>query len=87
MVTDVGIYDAVVLIWNVNDISSTSFSWEPYLQSTSITAVSVGTHNSVLTVPGDATLNETKVRCVASGLLEDDSPYWMTSTTILYIQG
>ena len=86
MVTDVDSSDVVLVVWNVNDVSSSSSSWEPYLQSTSITAVGIGSHNSVLTLPGDATLNETKVKCIASGSVNNNE-YWMTSTAILYIQG
>ncbi len=86
MVTDVDDYDAVSVVLNVNNITSLLSSWDPYLQSTGITAVSIGSHKITLTVPGNAALNETKVKCIASGIVNNNG-YWMASTAILYIQG
>ena len=84
--TNVSQSDAVVIVWGVNEISSTSFSWQSYITSVNITAVGVGTHNSSLTIPGDPTLNGTAVECVAAGEVNSES-YWMTSTEKLYMQG
>ncbi len=86
MVTDVDDYDAVVVIWRVNNISSSSASFQTYADSTGITAVGTNTPSTTLTIPGYPTLNETTVKCIATGDVNNQN-YLNTTTAKLYIQG
>ncbi len=86
--TGVGQSDAVAIQWRVNDISSSSPSWQSYITNNGITAVGTGTHNTTLTIPGEnTTLNRTTVTSLASGLLSNGSSYVNTDNDTLYIQG
>ncbi len=72
----------------MNDISSSSPSWQSYITSNGITTVGTGTHNTTLTIPGgNTTLNQTTVRCIASGVYSNLSAYVNTDSDTLYIQG
>ncbi len=89
MLTDVGQSDAIAIQWRVNDIVSTSPSWQSYITNNGITAVGTGTHNTILTIPGgNTTLNQTTlVTCIASGVFSNLSHYVNTDSDTLYIQG
>ena len=88
ILTDVDQSDAVSIQWSVNDISSSSPSWQSYITSNGITAVGTGTHNTILTIPGgNTTLNRTTVTSLASGVLSNGSSYVNSDDYTLYIQG
>ena len=79
--------DTVSAYWNVNGTSSTSgTAWQSYLTSTGITVIGVGKESTTLTIPGEPALNETAVKCIATGEVNKHF-YGNTSTDILYIQG
>ena len=85
-VTGVSQSDTVPIHWRVNEISSTSDSWQSYITSTGITVIGAGTRNTTLTIPGEPVLNETTVECIALGLVNDEA-YTDSDSAILYIQG
>lgn len=83
---EVDLSDHVTLAWRVNEISSSSPSFQSYISNYSIVVDGLGTLSSTLTIPGDATLNETTVQCIAAGSVNGEA-YLNTNSDILCIQG
>ena len=86
-VIGVGQNDDVAIQWRVNEISSASPSWQSYITSTGITVTGAGTDNTTLTIPGEPVLNETTVKCIATGCVNDGAYSNSSNISILYIQG
>ena len=78
--------DTVSIQWSVNDVSSSSPSWQSYTNNTGITVIGAGTESSTLTIPGEPVLNETIVTCLALGDVNEEF-YGNTTNDTLYIQG
>ena len=74
--------EGVTIQWTVNGYSSTS----SFITNQSIVTEGVGTQNSKLTIPGDPTLNGTRVTCIGSGVANEEH-YVNSSSAVLYIQG
>ena len=74
--------NGVTIQWIVNGNSSTDSS----ITNLGIITYGVGTQNSSLTIPGNPELNNTIVRCIASGQV-DMMGYFNTSSATLFIQG
>ena len=72
----------VGILWNVNGT---------LLPDSSITVLGVAisgmAQNSCLVIPGNPKLNNTTVRCIASGYIENVGSYINSSSATLYIQG
>ena len=81
--------DSISVQWDVNGISSASPAFQQdIIKGLGIIVDGVGTQNSSLTVPAeDVSLNETEIKCIASGFINDDVLYTNTGSSILYIQG
>ena len=71
----------VSVSWSVNESESSS-----YYTSLGIITQGIDTQNSTLTIPGEVVLNETKVTCIASGVV-NEKQYHNASSVTLYIQG
>ena len=74
--------NGVVINWFVNGITSTHTS----ITDLGIITYGAGTQNSSLTIPGNPELNNTIVRCIASGRV-DMMDYINSSEATLFIQG
>ena len=74
--------EGVTIQWTVDDYSSTS----SFITNKSIVTEGAATQNSKLTIPGDPSLNKTKVICIGSGVVNGKG-YFNTSSAVLYIQG
>ena len=72
----------ITIQWTVDDYSSTS----SYITNKSIVTEGAATQNSILAIPGDPSLNKTKVICIGSGVVNGKG-YFNTSSAVLYIQG
>ena len=71
-VEGVGNSDIISVQWSVNEISSSSLSWQSYTSNYSIVADGSGTCSSTLTIPGNPTLNGTTVQCIAAGFVNGE---------------
>ena len=74
--------NGVSIQWNVNDTISTHTS----IINLGIVTYGAATEISSLTIPGNPELNNTIVKCIASGLV-DSMNYINSSEAILFIQG
>ena len=74
--------NGVSIVWVVNDTISTDSS----ITNLGIMTYGVGTQNSSLTIPGNPEMNNSIVRCIASGRV-DMMDYINSSEAILFIQG
>ena len=74
--------NGVGIQWIVNGLSSTDSS----ITDLGIMTYGFGTQNSSLNIPRNPELNNTIVRCIASGLV-DTMGYFNTSSATLFIQG
>ena len=74
--------NGVTIQWIVNGTIST----EPPIINLGIETSVVGRQNSSLTIPGNPELNNTIVKCIASGLV-DMMGYYNRSNATLFIQG
>lgn len=78
--------DNIRVSWLVNGTSSTSPSFKPYTSEYRIMIDGAGSVGSILTVPGNLTLNMSTiltVQCVAQG----EEFYIISSRHTLHIQG
>ena len=74
--------NGVSIVWVVNDTISTDSS----ITNLGIITYGFGTQNSSLTIPGNPEMNNTIVRCIASGRVHM-MDYINSSEAILFIQG
>ena len=74
--------NGVSIQWKINGNVYTNSS-DTHLGIT----ISGTAHNSCLTIPGNPKLNNTIVRCVASGYLKNGGNYIDTTSATLFIQG
>ena len=74
--------NAISIQWRVNGLFSTHSS----MTDLGIITYGAATQNSSLTIPGNPELNNTIVRCTASGLV-DMMEYSNASSATLFIQG
>lgn len=78
--------DHVAIYWKINGTGSTYSSFESFISNAGIIVTGKHTRNSTVYIPGDPALNQTTVKCIASGTVNDKSYYTFDSAT-LYIQG
>ena len=74
--------EGITIQWHVNEYLSTL----TYITDLGIHTYGDGTRNSSLTIPGNPELNNTIVKCIASGLV-NMMGYFNTSSATLFIQG
>ena len=73
--------NGIAIQWNVNGtLLTNSFNND-------LGIVSGTTHDSSLTIPGNPELNNTIVRCIASGYISNVGNYINSSSAKLFIQG
>ena len=72
----------VSIQWKVNGINDDDQS----MTDLGIITYGMDTNNSRLTIPGNSVMNNTSVRCIASGQV-DKMEYFETNSATLFIQG
>ena len=75
--------NGVSIQWNVNGATSTDSS----ITNLGIITYGAATQNSSLILPGNPELNNTIVRCIASGYVSNVGDYINSSSATLFIQG